>query len=118
MPNILEYYLQISLSDGLIAVCTLHCSRTFSVFCANSGKVIQSILSFFKSGIIQANYTLQNWVHYQKQSQQSPEVPKSLSNIIKSPKKEEKAVEKHSLHLHFQAFSGFFLLCSILNSGL
>jgi len=65
MPNIHEYYQQISLSNGLSTVCTHLCNRTFSVFRAISGKVIQCILVFLKNGIIQANYTRQNGVHPQ-----------------------------------------------------
>ncbi len=118
MPNILEYPLQISLSYGLIPVCTHLCNQIFSVFRAISGKVIQSILVFIKSCIIQANYILQNLGYSQKHLQFTSEVLKSISDIIKSPEKEEKAVVKHLLHLHFHTFSGLFLLYSILNSGL
>ncbi len=118
MPNILEYPLKISLSYGLIPVCTHLCNRTLSVYHANFGKVIQSILDFLKSCIIQAKYTLQNWVCSQKHLQFTSEVLKSISNISKSPKKDEKAVVKHLLYLHFHTFSGLFLLFSILNSGL
>jgi hypothetical protein len=115
MPNILEYYLQISLSDGLIAVCTHLCNRTFSVFRAISGKVIQSVLFFLKACVVWSIYTLQNWICTKKHLQHTAEVPKSISFIIKSPKKQGKAVTKHLLHLHFHAFSGLFLLYSSLN---
>jgi hypothetical protein len=118
MPNILEYPLQISLSNGLIPVCTHLCNRTSSVFRAISGKVFQCILVFIKSCIIQAIYTLQNWVYPQKHFAYSCEVLKSKSNINKSPEKEEKAVVKHLLHLHIHAFLGLFILFSIQNSGL
>jgi hypothetical protein len=115
MPNILEYHQQISLSIRLIPVCTLLYNRTFSVFSANSGKVIQSILFFLKACVVRSIYTLQNWICTKKHLQHTPEVPQSISIIIKSSKKEEKAVVKHLLHLHFQAFLGLFLLYSSLN---
>jgi hypothetical protein len=115
MPDILKFYLQISLSNGLIAVCTLQCNRTNSVFGAISGKVLQNILVFPKSLLIQANYTLKNRVCPQKHSRYPPEVAKSISIIFKSPEKEEKADGKHSLNLHFQSFSGLFILYSPLN---
>ncbi|HAF27785.1 MAG TPA: hypothetical protein DCG75_01945 [Bacteroidales bacterium] len=108
MPKILEYYLQISHSLWLIGVCTRHCSRTLSVICTNSGKAIQNIIIFLKRRIIQSNYTLQNWVYSKKHFAYSGEVFKSISNILKSPKKEEKAVSKHSLHLLYSIFSGLF----------
>jgi hypothetical protein len=115
MPDILEFYLQISLNYGLIAVCTHHCNRTSSVLHAVSGKVLHHHLVFPKSPLIQANCTLQNWACRKKNFQYTPEVPKSHSNILTSPKKAEEAGIKHSLNLHFQAFSGLFLLYSPLN---
>ncbi len=117
MPDILKFYQPISLSNEPIAVCTLQCHRTSSVFRAISGKIFQFILNFSKSHKNQARYTLQNWVCPQKHSQYTPEVAKSISNILKSPEKEEKADEKHSLSLHFQAFSGLFALYPPLNSS-
>jgi len=108
MPKIHEYPLQISLNHGLIVVYIPHFSRTLSVFYANYGKATQSILSFLKSSIIRSNYTLQNWVYFKKQASYSLKVPKTSLNIKKSPKKEEKAVLKHSLHLLFPMFSGLF----------
>jgi hypothetical protein len=117
MPDILKIYLQISLSNGLIAVCSLQCNRTNSVFPAISGKVSQFILNFPNSLHKQARYTLQNRVYPQKHSHYTPEVAKSNSNILKSPEKDEKAVAKHSPSLHFQAFSGLFMLYSPLNSS-
>ena len=65
--------------------------------------------------MIQANYALQNWIYSQKQSSYTLEVLKSIIKILKSLEKEEKAVVKHTLHMLFQAFSGLFLLYSILN---
>lgn len=115
MPDILKFHLPKSLSNGLIAVCTLQCNRTSSVFRAISGKVLQYILIFPKSLHKQARYTLQDWVCPQKHSQYTSEVAKSISNIPKSPEKEEKAVTKHSLSLQFQVFSGLFALYSLLN---
>jgi hypothetical protein len=115
MPDILESYLQISLNYGLIAVCTLHCNRTSSVLHAISGKVLQHHLVFSKSPLIPANCTLQHWVYRKKNFQYTPEVPKSHSNILTSPKKAEEAGKKHSLNLDFQAFLGLFLLYSLLN---
>jgi len=115
MPDILEYYLPISLRNGLIAVCPLQCSRTSSVFRAISGKELQHLLNFPKSLHLQARYTLQNRVCPQKHSQYTNEALKSNLNILKSLEKDEKAVAKHSLSLHFQAFSGLFMLYSPLN---
>lgn len=115
MPNILDYYLQASPIPGLFVVCIHHFHRTLSVFRANSGKVHQSISIFHQSRIIQAGYTLQNWVYAQKHFNYPVEAPKSISNILKSPEKEEKAVAKHLASLHFQAFSGLFALYSPLN---
>ncbi|WP_291861587.1 hypothetical protein [Marinilabilia sp.] len=117
MPDILKFYVPISLSNGLIAVCTLQCNRTFSVFPAISGKVLQHLLIFPKSLHKQARYTLQNRVYPQKHSHYTPEVAKSNSNILKSPEKDKKAVAKHSPNLHFQSFSGLFALYSPLNSS-
>ncbi|MFW5781380.1 MAG: hypothetical protein ACOCXD_02310 [Bacteroidota bacterium] len=117
MPDILKYYLPISLRNGLIAVWTLQCNRASSVFLAISGKAIQYLLIFPKSLPIQARYTFQNRVCPQKHSYYTPEVVKSISNILRSPEKDEKAVTKHSLSLHFQAFSGLFILYSPLNSS-
>jgi hypothetical protein len=108
MPNLLKYYLQISLKFGFIVAYISHFNLIFSVFCASSDKVIQSILVFSKSSIILANYTLQILVYSQKQSSYTPEVQKSNLKILKSPEKEEKAVVKHLLHLHFYTFSGLF----------
>lgn len=118
MPNILKYYLQISLSAGLIPNCTHLCYRRFSVNRAISGKAIQSILVFLKISIIQSNCTIQNLLNLQKHSIYTQEVLKSISNIIKSPKKEEKAVIKHLWQLYFSAFSGLFLLYSFHNSSI
>lgn len=87
MPNILEYYLQISQTYGLIAVCTLLTKRITSVFCAISGKVIQSTLFFPQSGLIQSNYTLQNRGCAQKLFQYTQQVLKRPLRILKSPKK-------------------------------
>jgi hypothetical protein len=115
MPNILNYYLQASPMPGLFVVCIHHFHRTLSVFNANSGKVNQSITIFLQSRIIQAGYTLQNWVCLKKHLNYSLEVRKSISNILKSPEKEEKAVSKHLTSLHFQAFSGLLALYSPLN---
>lgn len=115
MPNILDYYLQASPIPGLFVVCIRHFHRTLSVFSANSGKVHQSISIFQQSRIIPAGYTLQNWVYPQKHLNYPLEIPKSISNILKSPEKEEKAVSKHLTSLHFQAFSGLFALYSPIN---
>lgn len=115
MPNILDYYLQVSPIPGLFVVCIHHFHRTLSVFSANSGKVIQSISVFRQSRIIQAGYTLQNWVYPQKHLNYSLEAPKSILNILRSPEKEEKAVSKHLTSLHLQAFSGLLALYSPLN---
>lgn len=115
MPNILDYYLQASPIPGLFVVCILRFFRTLSVFSANSGKVTQNIIIFRKSRIIQAGYTLQNRVYPQKHLNYLPKAPKSISNILKSPEKEEKAVSKHLTNLHFQTFSGLFALYSPLN---
>jgi hypothetical protein len=115
MPDILEYYLQISLNYGLIVVCTLHCGRTTSVLRANSGKELQHIFVSPKSFQIWAIYALQNLAYPPKHSGYTPKVPKSSLNILTSPEKDEKAVEMHSLNLHFQSFSGLFLLYSPLN---
>ncbi|RCW28790.1 hypothetical protein DFO77_13627 [Marinilabilia salmonicolor] len=117
MPDILKFYLPISLRNGLIAVCTLQCNRTFSVFRTISGKVFQYILFFLKSFGNKPRYTLQNRVCPLKHSHYPPEVAKSISNNLKSPEKDEKAVAKHSLSLHFQAFSGLFMLYFPLNSS-
>ena len=70
--------------------------RDYSVFSANSGKVHQSISIFRQSRIFQAGYTLQNWVCLKKHLNYSLEAPKSISNILKSPEKEEKAVSKYN----------------------
>ncbi len=118
MPNILEYPLLISLSYGLIPVCTHLCNRTLSVFSAIYGKVIQSILVFIKSGIIQANYTLQKIQHSPKHFAYSCEVIKSTLNIKKSHQKEEKALAQYYASSLLTMYSGLFLLYSILNSGL
>ena len=115
MPDILKFYLPISLSNGLIAVYTLQCNRTFSVFRAISGKALRYGIFFPKSGHYKARYTLQNRVCPQKHSQYTPEVLKSNSIIPKSPEKEEKAVAKHSLNLQFQTFSGLVALYLRLN---
>lgn len=115
MPNILDYYLQASPIPGLFVVCIPQFYRTLSVLSANSGKVTQSTSIFWQSRIIQADYTLQNWVCPKKHLNYSLEAPKSISNILKSPEKEEKAVSKHLASLHFQAFSGLFALYSPLN---
>ncbi len=115
MPNILDYYLQVSPIPGLFVVCIPHFDRTLSVLSANSGKVIQSISIFQQSRIIQAGYTRQNRVCPKKQLNYPLELPKSISNILKSPKKEEKAVSKHLTSLLFQDFSGLFALYSPLN---
>lgn len=101
MPNILDYYLKASPIPGLFVVCIRHFYRTLSVFSANSGKVHQSISIFQQSRIIPAGYTLQNWVYPQKHLNYPLEIPKSISNILKSPEKEEKAVSKHLTSLHF-----------------
>jgi len=101
MPYILKYYLQASPIPGLFVVCIPHFYRILSVFSANSDKVIQSILFFLKSRIIQAGYTLQNLVYTKKRLNYSLEVLKSTSNILKSPKKDEKALSKHLIRLHF-----------------
>jgi hypothetical protein len=114
MPNILEYHQQISLRNGLIPVSTLLCNRTFSVFCAIFGKVIQSILVFLKSGINQAKYTLQNWVYPQKHFAYSCEVLKSNLNIKKSHQKREKALPKLCASLLFIILSGQFQAVSCL----
>ncbi len=115
MPNILNYYLQASPIPGLFVVCIRHFYRTLSVFSANSGKVTQSISIFQQGRIIQAGYTLQNRVCPKKHLNYPLEAPKSISNILKSPEKEEKAVAKHLASLHFQAFSGLFAFYSPLN---
>lgn len=99
MPDILKSYQPISLRNGLIAVCTLQSNRISSVFRTISGKVPQYILIFPKSLHKQARYTLQNRVFPQKHSYYTPEVVKSISNILKSPEKDEKAVAKHLLSL-------------------
>src|SRR5690554_6387964 len=70
--------------------------RDYSVFSANSGKVHQSISILRQSRIFQAGYTLQNWVCLKKHLNYSLEAPKSISNILKSPEKEEKAVSKYN----------------------
>jgi hypothetical protein len=114
MPNILEYPLQISLSYGLIPVCTHLCNRTPSVFSAISGKVIQSIYIFLKSPIIQANYTLQKSQYPQKHFAYSCEVLKSKSNINKSHQKEEKALAKHYASSLLTIYSGLFQAVSRL----
>lgn len=118
MPKILKCYLQISQNFRFSGVCILLSNRIFSVFQANFCKVIQSILIFLKRCIIQSNYTLQNLSCSKKYFSYTQEVLKSISNIQKSSKKEEKAVIKHSLHLYFFTFSELFLLYSILNSDL
>lgn len=115
MPYILDYYLQASPILGLFDVCIPQFHRTLSVFIANSGKVHQSISIFRQSRIIQAGYSLKNWVYPQKHLNYPLEAPKSISNILKCPEKEEKAVSKHLTCLHFQAFSGLFALYSPLN---
>src|SRR5690554_6037492 len=96
MPNILNYYLQVSPIPGLFIVCIRHFHRTLSVFSAISGKIHQSISIFRQSNIIQAGYTLQNWVCPKKHLNYSLEAPISISNILKSPEKEEKAVSKYN----------------------
>lgn len=115
MPYILDYYLQASPILGLFVVCIPHFHRTLSVFSTNFGKVHQSNSIFRQSRIIQAGYTLQNWVCPKKYLDYPLKVPKSISNILKSPEKEEKAVSKHLTSLHFHAFSGLFALYSPLN---
>ena len=115
MPNILDYYLQASPIPGLFVVCIPRLHRTLSVFSANSGKVIQSISIFQQSRIIQAGYTLEPKVYPKKHLNHPLEALESISNILKSPEKEEKAVSKHLTSLHFQAFSGLFALYSPLN---
>jgi hypothetical protein len=115
MPHILDYCLQASPISGLLVVCIHQSHRTLSIFSANSGKVHQSISIFRQSRIIQAGYTLQNRVCPKKHLNYPVEAPKSISNILKSPEKEEKAVSKHLTNLHFQAFSGLFALYSPLN---
>lgn len=115
MPNIFKYYLQINLYYRFIAVCTQHCNRTLLFFHANSGKVIQRILIFPESSMIQAKYILQNIAYPKRHFTYTQEVLKSISNIQNSPKKDEKAVVNHSLHLHFYTFSGLFLLYSSQN---
>ena len=117
MPDILKCYQPIGLNNGLIAICPLQCNRTFSVFPAISGKVLQHLLIFPKSLHKQARYTLQNRVCPQKHLQYTPEALKSILNILKSPEKDEKAVTKHLLSLYFYAFSGLFMLYSPLNSS-
>ncbi len=115
MPYILNCFLQASPIPGLFVVCIPQFHQTLSVFSANSGKIIQNILCFLKSRTIQARYTLQNWVYPKKHLNYTLEVLKSTSIILKSPKKEEKALSKHLIELHFQAFSWLFLLYSLLN---
>lgn len=115
MPYILDYYLLSSPIPGLFVVCIPQFYRTRSVFSANSGKVHQSISIFRQSRIIQAGYTLQNRFCPKKHLNYPVEAPKSISNILKSPEKEEKAVSKHLTSLHFRAFSGLFALYSPLN---
>jgi hypothetical protein len=115
MPNILEYPLLISLSYGLIPVCTHLCNRTLSVFSAIFGKVIQSILVFFQSCLIQAIYTLQKSQYPKKHFTYSCDVLKSSLNIKKSHQKEEKALPKHYTSLHFSMYSGLFQAVSRLN---
>ena len=118
MPNAVQYYLQISLAFRLIVVCTLHFSRIISFAVAILGKAVKSILFFLQSSLIQSRYTLQNWMSSQKLLQYSQEVLKSISNNLKSPQKDEKALPKHSLRLHFRAFSGLFQLYLPLNLNL
>lgn len=118
MPNTVQYYLQISLTSGLIVICTLHFSRLISFAAAILGKAVKSILFFLQSSLIQSRYTLQNWMSSQKLLQYSQEVLKSISNNLKSPQKDEKALPKHSLRLHFRAFSGLFQLYLPLNLNL
>src|SRR5690554_3941538 len=96
MPYILDYYLQSSPIPGLFVVCISHFHRTLSVFSTNFGKVHQSNSIFLQSRIIQAGYSLQNWVCPKKHFNYSLEAPKSISNILKSPEKEEKAVSKYN----------------------
>lgn len=118
MPNTVRYYLQISLTSGLIVVCTLHFSRLISFARDILGKAAKSILLFFQSSLIQSKYTLQNWMSSQKLLQYSLEALKSISNNLKIPQKDEKALPKHSLRLHFRAFSGIFTLYLPLNLNL
>jgi hypothetical protein len=108
MPNTLEHHQQISLSYGLIPVCTHLCNRTPSVFSAISGKVIQSILVFFQSCLIQAKYILQKSQYPQKHFAYSYEVLKSTLNINKSHQKEEKALVKHYASSLLTMYSGLF----------
>ena len=106
MPKTLEYPLKISLSYGLIPVCTHLYTRTNSVFSANFGKVIQSILFFLKACIVRSIYTLQNWVYTKKHSPYTCEVLKSNQHILKSPKKQKKALSKYSASLLFAMYLG------------
>lgn len=114
MPNTLEYPLHLSLNYGLIIVCTHLCNRIFSVFCANSGKVIQRILVFLKSGIIQTNYTLQKSTYPQKHVRYSNKVLKSSLHITKSIQEQAKAALKYSPSLLFTMISELFRAVSLL----
>jgi len=114
MPSILEYPFQISLSYGLIPVCTHLYNRIFSVVNAISGKVIQSICFFLKVCVVRSIYTLQNWVYTKKHSPYTCEVLKSNQHILKSPKKQKKALSKYSASLLLAMYLGLFQAVSQL----
>ncbi|HTO35335.1 MAG TPA: hypothetical protein VLZ72_03795 [Flavobacterium sp.] len=118
MPNTVQYYLQVSLTLGLIVICTLHFSRTISFAAAILGKAVKSIQFFLQSSLIQSKYSVQNWMCSNKLLQYSQEALKSISNNLKSPQKDEKALPKLLQRLHFRAFSRLFTLYLPLNLNL
>jgi hypothetical protein len=106
MPQLLNYYLQISLSNRLIAYCTLLFLKTYSNLPSILGKAPKNIVFFSPSTQNLLKYTLQ--AYYQKHSIYS-QVLKSSLNFQKSTQKHLKALAKHPLHLLFSILTELFL---------
>ncbi len=114
MPNILEYPKQISLSHGLIVICVLYFSNTFSYLYSIFRKALCNLCIFFKSCLIQAKYTLQKSTYSKKHSIYTLEALKSSLIIQKSTQKQSKALVKHSPSSLFTIYSVLFQAVSHL----
>ncbi len=115
MPNKFKCYSQTSPGYGLFIVYTLYFFRLSAVVIPICGKSLSHTSFFLKSRMIQAIYYLQNLQYSEKPVKYTLNIHKSISNNIKSPKKDEKAVSIYLTSLLYQAFLELFSLHSPIN---
>jgi hypothetical protein len=110
MPQILKYYLQISLYYGLFAQSTLQFGKIPQKIHSVFGKVPVFTSFFYKSSQIHSKSTLQNSEYLKKYSTYTLKALKSTLNIQKSSKKQLKARGKLSFYVLFPLLTGLFLI--------